>query len=178
MRSSSFSFEALSSLWNRSTSRSRSNPLFLFSWDLLSVLVMGVLLSLSLSVKPAIAASTPAPSARPTAAPTEHATYLSAAAAAGNTTIKPNQFYGPYAIDYNQQIHFNFSTSSCDSNQFLYIYVEVLQGDADIHVGSTSSTYTGSDYVAVSCGGADMDWRLCHRQPRPDHNSVSVQFHH
>jgi hypothetical protein len=111
-----------------------------------------VLLLLSLSVAPAIATTT-APSARPTVVPTEHATYLSAAAAAGNTTIKPNQFYGPYAIDYNQQIHFNFSTSSCSTDENIHIYVEVLQGDVDIHVGSSSSASTGSDYLLVSCAG-------------------------
>jgi hypothetical protein len=107
---------------------------------------------LSLNVLPAIAL-TLLPSAHPTAVPTEHATYLSPAVAAGNTTIKPNQYYGPYAINYKQQIHFNFSTSSCVSNQVLYIYVEVLQGDADIHVDSSSSTYTGSDYLMVYCAG-------------------------
>jgi hypothetical protein len=94
------------------------------------------------------ATPTATPTAAPTAAPTEHATYLSSTL---SFTIIPGVFQGPYVVQDGEDVNFDVVSTPCAAGNMLYIYLEVLQGDADLFVGSQSSMQVGSDYLEVDC---------------------------
>jgi hypothetical protein len=125
----------------------------------------------------AINAPSESPTESPTASPTEHATYVDDAVGVAGLYPVMDTFHGPYELYLNAQIFFYLNATACNTGKYIYIYLDVSQGNADLVVNNNMvSQYAGSDYIELACESSSKPYLTSYVVGSFDYNTVASVY--